>query len=209
MAILAGAVMTTFDPSLQEQLLGTAQVVVADIDYARNLAVTNNSRYKLTFEPSQNRYYLEHSGTNPSLDALPASAFRLASDPATRQTTDLAALPTGTADLELLLAVQQDEAGTLLKEVNDAEFTPLGGTSRTQPTVIWLAAGVGDARRYISIRIDAVTGLASIGPLATLAPALPKSFVAPSTTSPSDAAPTDPTAAPLGSNPPATGLPSY
>ena len=43
------------------------------------------------------------------------------------------------------------------------EFGPLGETTQSEPTVIWLSSGEGSSRRYISVSIAPVTGLSSIG----------------------------------------------
>lgn len=169
-AILARIVIAQFEPSLHDQLLATAQVVAADVAYARNLAVTNNSTYQITFEFDQDRYYLQHSGTNSGLDVLPESAFRAPADPPTRQTTDFASLPLTLAPIELLAAIQTEP----LQSLTDVEFGPLGETTRPQDTVIWLASGSDRARRYISIGIDPITGLAAIGALTSNSPALPE-----------------------------------
>ena len=85
MGILAGLVLPKSDPSLHEQLRATAQIIAADLAYGRSLAVTNNSWYRFAFDTDNNQYVLDHSGSDPSLDALPDSPFRSADDPPERR----------------------------------------------------------------------------------------------------------------------------
>ena len=47
--------------------------------------------------------------------------------------------------------------------VDDLEFGPLGETTRSSPTTIWLAAGSGPHTRYLPVTVDPVTGLAEVG----------------------------------------------
>jgi hypothetical protein len=53
--------------------------------------------------------------------------------------------------------------GTPIQSVNTIEFGPLGETTRTAPTVIWLVADPYGRRTYLQIEINPVTGLAKIG----------------------------------------------
>ena len=71
MAILAAAVIPTLEPNVYSQLVGAAQVVQAELGYARNMAVTNDSRYSIAFDSRNNRIILTHSGTNTALNTLP------------------------------------------------------------------------------------------------------------------------------------------
>lgn len=171
LAIISGVVLTSFEPSLHDQLVGAAQVVAADVAYARDLAVTHNSKYKLTFQPDGERYYLTHSGTNAALNNLPTSPFRLASDPTTKQTTDFARLPLNSSSFDLLICQAQDPAQSALPEtITELEFGPLGETTQTKETVVWLAAGSGSVKRYISITVNPVSGLTTIGTVQATAP---------------------------------------
>src|SRR5262245_22684629 len=91
--ILAAALIPQLTSDLPERLTYGAQVVSSDLDYARALAVANNSKYRVSFETNSNRYYLKHSGTDAAFNPLPASPFRLTNDPADKQTTELGKLP--------------------------------------------------------------------------------------------------------------------
>ncbi|MBC8356508.1 MAG: hypothetical protein H8E66_31390 [Planctomycetes bacterium] len=170
-AIIAGVVITQFDTASHDQLRGTAQVVASDIAHARNLAVTNNSSYKISFAPDENRYVLTHSGTNTALDTLPTSAFHSASGSTTEHATDLSSLPLGTGSVDLAIVEESDPMiASYAEQVVDIEFGPLGETTRSSRTTIWLSAGTRKARRFIGIEIDPITGLASIGTVQATVP---------------------------------------
>jgi Tfp pilus assembly protein FimT len=170
-AVIAGVVITQFDSVSHDQLLGTAQVVAADIAHARNLAVTNNSSYKITFDRGNNRYALAHSGTNSALNVLPISAFHSASGSTTQQITDLASLPIGAGGVHLAVVESNDPMMVSFPtQVYDVEFGPLGETTRATGTTIWLSANAQRGRRFLGIDVDPITGLASIGTIQTSVP---------------------------------------
>ena len=161
MGILAGLVLPSSDPSLHDQLRSAAQIVSGDLAYGRSLAVTNNSDYRFTFDTDNNRYVLEHSGDDPALDTLPDSPFRSSDDPPDQQIVDLEELPNLGSTVRIDAVAAQ---GSPPVPVVDLEFGPLGGTSRSEQTVIWLAAGKGLATRYIRLDVNPVTGLCTVGP---------------------------------------------
>lgn len=169
LGIMAALVLPYFNAQIPSQLTGVAQIVAADIDYARNLAVANGSNYRLTLEPDDNRYYLHHVGANTLLNVLPPSAFGLPGDPPNHQTTDLDEMPLSEPRVVLLGA--EATRGSAVR-VDKVEFTSLGGTVRSQETVLWLACGEGDARRFISIGVSPVTGLTEIGDVQAVVPAI-------------------------------------
>jgi Tfp pilus assembly protein FimT len=157
--ILTALVIPSANSGIHDQLHSAADVIAADIAYARSLAVTNSSKYRLTFAPDENRYVLEHTGTNSAFANLPPSPFRSSQDSATTQTVKLADLPHLGAPVQL---VGVYSSGTSPAIVTDLEFGPLGESTRSQETVIWLLAGKGSARRFLSIRVNPVTGLSWI-----------------------------------------------
>lgn len=165
--ILAAAVATHWQPNIADRLGAVARIVAADLDYARGLAVNYSSRYRITFDVPGNRYVLTHSGTDPQLDTLPSSAYGEAGDLATQQTTDLGDLPTNHALVALAGVHRMTPAA---EPVTSVEFDSLGATTRAEPTLVWLAAGVGDTTRYISISIDPVTGLTTISEVQSVMP---------------------------------------
>src|SRR5437016_5888696 len=91
--ILAAMSIPAFGPNVVSSLNSTADVVVADLMNVRQLAIANNTSYRLTFEISENRYYLEHTGANASLNTLPPTIYPNPNNTATRQYFDLDDLP--------------------------------------------------------------------------------------------------------------------
>jgi Tfp pilus assembly protein FimT len=166
LGILAAILIPQLSGDLPERLSAAAQVVAADLDYARSLAVANNTTYRISFDVANNRYVLRHSGTAAQFNTLPPSPYRQNDDPVTQQTTNIAALPIPEPGVRLVAVVQMQGGGTSASEV---EFTTLGGTTCPQSTVVWLACGQGTVRRYLSVSADPITGLVAIGsPVATL-----------------------------------------
>lgn len=166
-AIMAGMAVIQFAPSVTNELDGAAQTVASDCDYARNLAVANNSKYTITFDVPSNSYYLTHSGTNTALNVLPKSSFSQPTDPNNRITTSFAKLP-GLTDVTLVNAytIVSNVAST----VTSVEFDTLGNTVRTTDTIVWLRAGTGNSRRFIPVTIYAPTGLVDLGDPVTAMP---------------------------------------
>lgn len=165
--ILAAILIPQLSGNLPDRLNAGAQIVCADLDYARALAVSNNSTYRITFESDKNRYYLKHSGTRAQLNTLPRSPFRQPDDPPDQQTTDLSQLPLPEPGVRLVTVVQTAGPGQSIATI---EFTPLGGTTSAVPTTIWLTCGGGSAQRYIALSVSPTTGLATIEPLQTSLP---------------------------------------
>lgn len=176
LGILAAALIPQITSDLPQRLDAAGQVVAADLDYARSLAVANNSTYQVVFQPALNRYYLRHSGSNPLLNALPRSPFRQNDDPPDQQTTRLADLPLPEPGVRLVGAVVMQGSGVTAANV---EFTALGGTATKYETVVWLSCGNGTARRYISVHVNPITGLTEMGPLQGELPSAIASVLAP------------------------------
>lgn len=166
-AILAATAVPLFQSNLIDQLENAGQIVLGDLERARQLAVSNNSQYKLVFSSDNSGYYLEHSGTNSALDTLPSWPYRLASDPADRQTTQLSRMP-GLTDT-VVIGFVEVVSGTP-QAVVDVEFNSLGATTRSNSTEVHLAAGSGTSRRYLTIKVNPITGLAEMGDVTALQP---------------------------------------
>lgn len=165
--ILFALIIPQLNTSAADQLQAAAQIVASDVEYARSLAVSNDTKYRFTFEPDSDRYYLEHTGTNSLFDVLPPSAFKLNTDPPDRQTTDLHSLPLMGPRVHLAAVYS---VGTSTVDVVTLEFNPLGATTRIQQTVIWLACGSGEGERFLSLHVNPTTGLVEIGSLTTELP---------------------------------------
>ncbi len=157
--ILAGLVLPRTNPSLYDQLRAAAQILRTDLAYGRSLAVTNQSTYRVTFDAAENQYVLEHSGPSAALDALPDSPFRRVTDPSEQYIVDLDDLPRVGPGVRI---VAVGSSGAALQQVFDVEFGPLGETTRTDPTVVWLAAGHGPDTRYLVLTVNPLTGLTDL-----------------------------------------------
>ena len=167
-SVLAALLIPQMGQQIPDQLTAVAEIVAADLEYARSLAVVNDTKYQITFEPAQNRYVLRHSGANTLLHVLPTSPFRLTTDAPDEQTTNLDELPISLPPVRLRTVVHN---GGVLTAVSDVEFTALGGTTRTGQTTVWLACGEAVEARFVPIHINPATGLVEIGELTKSLPA--------------------------------------
>jgi prepilin-type N-terminal cleavage/methylation domain-containing protein len=169
MGILAAVVMPSSNPTLHDQLHSAAQIVATDLAYARSLAVTYGSTYKVTFQADANQYVLQHSGGDTSLNQLPASPFQSPDDPPDKHIVNLDEIPH--LGVPAQIAAVTNANGTAAT-TGSVEFGPLGETTQSASTVIWLSAGEGKAKRYVALTVNPVTGLATIGSFTGSGPAL-------------------------------------
>ncbi|NIL99026.1 MAG: hypothetical protein GTO53_14095 [Planctomycetales bacterium] len=161
LSTVAALVIPDMRPGIAEQLRSAGRVVAAELDYARNLAVTFNSHYRVTFNQSLNQVVIQHSGSDTTLHALPPSPNRSPSDPPDQQILSLTSLP-GIRESVTIFAATAGLEGDPLPEPAEVEFGPLGETAPSGPTIIWLTAGAGDAARYLAIEIHPLTGIARL-----------------------------------------------
>ncbi|QDU75070.1 hypothetical protein Pan97_20910 [Bremerella volcania] len=167
LGILAAAVIPQFGATAPDQVRGAAQIVAADMEYARSLAISNNSAYLITFSKTRNGYILTHSGTNTSLDDLPDNPFRKPSEDSKSLIVLLSDFPHVGPDVTIA-AIVTDEPSP--QEVTSIEFDTLGQTTRKQPTLIWLSSRAGAEDIYLPIEINPVTGMTTIGEITNVAP---------------------------------------
>jgi prepilin-type N-terminal cleavage/methylation domain-containing protein len=170
MGILASIVLAEFQPNLQNQLESVAQIAASELDFARGLAVNFGSKYEVTFDKTQNRIVVEHSGDNTALDTLPPNPFQAPGGSATQRVTDFDDLPQLGAKVKLHRIVT---VATSWTDVSKLEFTLLGSTTSSASTLIWLTAGSGKNQRYLQVSVDPVTGVATIGSTTSVAPTSP------------------------------------
>jgi len=169
-AILIGIVLPNSSASLYEQLRSASQILQYDIAYARSLATSNASTYRIAFDTTNNKYTLTHVGTNPNLNVLPDSAFLNEDEPDDQHTTNLHEL-LGLTNVKLLGIVETDGIKQI-RSLEYLEFGPLGETTTRGNTEIWLQSGPEDDQRYISVTVNPVTGLTTIGPFTAKRPSL-------------------------------------
>jgi hypothetical protein len=169
MGILAGLIIPSLTPDVNTRLSAAADIVAADLSWTRSLAVANNTSYTVTTDTTNNLYYIEHTGANSLFNTLPESPWGDYADAATRRTTRLSKLPGLGPPARLTLAQKTFTSGSP-QDVSSVEFGGLGQTTRSEPTVIWLAAGLSRAARYLPLTIDPITGLVTIGEITDTSP---------------------------------------
>jgi len=165
MAIVAGLVLPGSNPSLRDQLVAAGRIVASDLDYARSLAVSYGSPSRVTFEMSDNRYYIERLGPGGIAQPLPTAALGDAGGSSTRQMIDLDNLPRIGAPPQLAALRSFGSAVALQNPSAPAvplEFGRAGQITSGKPLFVWLSAGAGSAARYLVVWIDPVTGLAEV-----------------------------------------------
>ena len=154
MSVVVAMVVPRMEPGTTRQLSAAGGIVVADLDYARHLAVMNASSYEVAFDADGQSYTITHSGTNADLDTLPASAFRRPGDPADEHIGRFADFPQ--AGIELSFRGIRPVGGPLT-------FGSYGELAGGADKTLWLRAFDGQNNYYLPIHINAVTGLATLG----------------------------------------------
>lgn len=168
LGILLAAASPYLTTNVATQLQMAADVVAGDLEYARGLAVANNSKYCVTLSISTNSYVLQHSGSATALDKLPPSPFHKTSVNGKQQTADLAALPMVAGAVKLAAAIKNPAAPG---DVTDVEFGPLGSTTRSEVTQVWLSSSGAGTTMFIPITVNPTTGLVDVGDVQSVTPA--------------------------------------
>jgi Tfp pilus assembly protein FimT len=167
LGILLAAAIPYLLTNVPAQLQMAADAVAGDLEYARGLAVANNSNYRVTFSPSTNSYVLRHSGAVTALDKLPPSPFHKMSADGKQQTADLFDLPMVAGSVKLVSVMKNPAAPS---DVTDVEFGPLGSTTRAEVTQVWLYSGGTGARMFISVTVNPTTGTVDVGQVQSATP---------------------------------------
>lgn len=170
MGILAATLIPSINPTIREELYAAADVVAADLSWARTLAVTNNSTYQVTFDAVDETIEIEHSGPRSALHILPVTPFTPDGSTTTKFIVALQTMTEVRMEIDLV-AVQS--LGSTVQNVTDLEFNSLGATARSEDTKIWLAAGTGIEKRYLGVRVNHVTGLTFIEDYTATSPLAP------------------------------------
>lgn len=159
-SIVTALFLPQFRPSEEAQLFAAAHVAAADIQYCRNLAVTNGSQYQIEFDSTNNRYEVSHTGADSSLDSLPKSPFLIDGTGG------------GGQPVQYQVVSQQPGSGNVkIHEVTrDAvsgapqlEFSPLGALTMPGKTEVWLTVGGPGTQRFIAIEVNSTTGAVEVG----------------------------------------------
>jgi len=165
--LLISMVLPSASPALPDQLRAVGQIISTDLAYARSLAIAHGSTYRVRFEVSQNRYILEHTGADSTLNLLPDSPWRNPLDPPDQHIVRLDELPQVGRGVRLAAVrppIPDDET------IGEVEFGPFGGTTDSTAVVIWISAGQGQTQRFLSVIVDPITGLTSLGTLSAQTP---------------------------------------
>jgi prepilin-type N-terminal cleavage/methylation domain-containing protein len=166
-SILAEMAITNATATTYDQLHSVANIIVGELAYARSLAVGNNSTYCFTLDATNNRLVMTNTGSDPTLYTLPNSPFRSPTDSSNQYTVSLSTLPS----LGIPVALLGGQAvGASTQTITSVEFGPYGSTTQANQSVLWLTAGVGISRRYISVTVNPVTGLSAVGTYTNVAP---------------------------------------
>lgn len=168
MSILVAMALPSLNPKVTQQLEAAAHVLAGDLEFARSLAVANNSRYRVSFDAQQAAYVLEHTGDNTMLDTLPPLAYAQPDDPPQKRTIRLASLPfLARTDLKIVGAW---EVGSEAVPTSHVQFEPTGQTTAAGPTIVWLRSPWAGGAYYVFVRIDPVTGVAAPGAVSRSVP---------------------------------------
>jgi prepilin-type N-terminal cleavage/methylation domain-containing protein len=167
-AIVVAAALVSADPQIDGSLTQVANAVSSDLAYARSLAVSRGSRYTVTFDLTNHTYTLTHTGANSALNTLPPSPTGVPSASATEQITYVRKMPGSMPSTSFARVLTR--AGGTATDTTTIEFNPLGNTTPTNPSEVWIAAGTGSNRVYIGLTIDATTGLVDVGTPTSTAP---------------------------------------
>ena len=167
--ILSALVVVNSGTNVIEELQGAADIVTGEIAFARSLAVSNNDTYRMTFDTSGNKFTLTYTGTTTALATLPMLPFRTSLDTTTSHVVAFASLPNMGNKASLLGVVKMSNPAVTTTTL---EFGGLGETTSTDATVIWLKARNSTGPLYISITVNPVSGLPSIGVPTSVAPSI-------------------------------------
>ena len=162
LSVVAVAAIPSTSATGEMQLQSAAQMVAAQLQYARDLAQTYSSEYRIDFASDGTKMTLSHDGSSSSLDTLPTAPFSNIGGSSTTQVfwfNELAgqgvAVTIGT-----VRAVGSSET-----EVDAVVFESLGNTTRSETTRLWLTLDQGSEHISIPIEINPVTGLVTVGDL--------------------------------------------
>jgi len=167
MAIVVALVIPSAAPQTEQRLRAAAHLVAAEVELARDLAITYNTKYKLFFDIKANRIVLTHAGENTALDQLPSELVsNTASDP-TERVLDLSSAPGLWGQVRIAACASFDP---MLKPQDEIIIGPTGTPIDGKSFLIWLRDGEAQWKRYITIVIDQSTGRVSIGSMNGMAP---------------------------------------
>jgi len=167
MAVIAGLVLPSSQPTVHEQLRAAANFVASELELAKSLAVSYNSNYTVAVDKSTNRLALRHTGTNTVLHSLPQELITPESPDATVRIIDLTKFRDTLGDVEIVAAA---ELGTVMRAESKIEFGPEGMPTSGLGFIIWLKTGKEASTRYVTVIVDGKTGEVTRGPSDAIPP---------------------------------------
>lgn len=154
--ILAALLIPGTNPSLRTRLESAANLVAGDLAYARSLAISRNRAFRATWDLNENRYTIgPASGALETAAPLDPFASNRSARPDT-YVTDLDEVP-GIAGVAIYKVLGAGAGGAAY-----IEFGPYGETSHVGESVVWLAGGAAGDAQYVAVRVNPVTGLATV-----------------------------------------------
>jgi hypothetical protein len=138
------------------------EILLADLAFARSLAITRGEPYRLGFSVNGDSYWIEPASGSASQNLAGLSPFAGEGSGPGRLVYRLGQVPGVRA--RLWFADCQPARDGWLQEV---VFTSLGSLDRLQDVEILLAAEEFGQSWWISVRVQGATGRGSLGALAT------------------------------------------
>ncbi len=167
LAIVVALAIPSAAPQAEQRLRAAAHLVAAEVELARDLAITYNTRYKLSFDTQANRVVLTHAGDNNALNELPRELVNDAASEPSKRVLDLSNAPGLWGQVRIAACGSFDPS---LKRQDEIIIGPTGIPVDGKSFLIWLRDGESEWRRYITIVFDQSTGQVSIGPMNGVAP---------------------------------------
>lgn len=168
LGVVLGVALPALQPQTADQVLAAAQRLVADLDYVRQLAITNNTTYAVLFDPAKNEYRIEHSGAATAWHVLPTTVHftSLAGSAGRTQWVVPVGQPLTSGISVELREARREASGSSLDRL---DFQPLGHIEPGERVVVWLAGGAVPQRRYVPVYVER-TGFVWAGDLSVTAP---------------------------------------
>ncbi len=168
LAIITGIVIPRAGTDRPEVLRSAAEVLAADLTFARSLAVTRGGPHKVVLLPGTGTYWIEYAGNNPALAELPPSPFAALDSTSQRLVFRLEEMPGVGRGITIWGCIPSQGSGeqTII-------FDPLGSLASPQDITIILTALENNQPWYVAIRVRAATGHPEVSNPTQTLPAAP------------------------------------
>jgi type II secretory pathway pseudopilin PulG len=158
LAIITGIVIPRAVTDRPEVLRSAAEVLAADLAFARSLAVTRGGPHKVVLFPGTGTYWIEYAGNNPALAELPSSPFAALDSTSRRLVFRLEEMAGVGRGITIWGCIPSQGSGeqTII-------FDPLGSLVSPQDITIVLTALENHQPWYVAVRVRAATGHPEVG----------------------------------------------